>query len=151
MFTSTRNSGSIHRISWELELDILMFMVYIYSYGYRDTKTRNHTKYSNLYHIYSNTLIDNIITRWLNYLCPSAWQTYNPALPELRFLMLEEVIHCVFDILRIVERRSSIVEIISSRHPLFISSVRKLPKASTFYHTWEIFRIFWNRKIFFFV
>ena len=117
---------------WQLSSDTLHIFVYF-----------------NFLFIYSNTLIDNVITRWLDYLCPFVWQTFNPALPEFRFLMVEEVIHCVFDILRIFERRSSIVEIMGTRYPLFIISVRKLPKASTFYHTWEIYRIFWNRKHFF--
>ena len=105
-------------LGWQLSSDTLHIFVYF-----------------NFLFIYSNTLIDIVITRWLDYLCPSVWQTFNPALPKLRFLMLEEVIHCVFDILRIVERRSSIVEIIGSLYSLFILTVRKLPKASTFYHT----------------
>ena len=91
-----------------------------------------------------------LITRLLDYLCPSVWQTFNPALTELRFLMLEEVIHCVFDILRIVERRSSIVEIIGTRCPLFILPVRKFQKASTF-TTHEKFLEYSGTGKFFFV
>ena len=53
---STRNSGGIHRITWEFELDTLSFIIYIYCYGYRDTKTRNHTKYEvDSFNNYSST------------------------------------------------------------------------------------------------